>query len=511
MYTPGVVYGRSTTSTFATRDPAGERWYYRYPEEQRAADPIAVGGPRRRLYEPSAYADPQPSPYVERKGYDMRTAQSARAPLAPGLNFERPNWGRRPGPEAPQGRSYGKSVEDDDLDSQTDDDRGGIVVRENQRADVDGPAPSPKLAPSPRRGAEDHRLDQVQRLRDQMALLAQERDDLQLRLDEMAVARQGRVESRGETEWLQEQLRAARSEINTLKAELRRAPAATSEMEELQGELADVRAELQEARSALTELRIQQDNWKHEKAKMERDFDAELHEAEREVRQLQDARDQLQAQRDQLEDALQQAQVDFDELSTQFNLLTVKSAELEGVPAPPPRTPARQYSPSQPPAGPAYAPAHAHAPRPPQPDFVSPKAERDLKTGPVRGRGAFAPQDRAGDRPWAVRTRSTSPGPLTGGREPHTELCHRMGLGLRVLDNAYDPEDGILDVQTVGQGSLAEKAGIRLGDRIEKWNNRAILNREAFYEAVRKTPAGSSLRLGLNRAGIRKQVIITVP
>jgi len=35
----------------------------------------------------------------------------------------------------------------------------------------------------------------------------------------------------------------------------------------------------------------------------------------------------------------------------------------------------------------------------------------------------------------------------------------------QVLDNAYDPEDGILDVQTVGQGSLAEKAGIRLGDR----------------------------------------------
>ena len=39
-----------------------------------------------------------------------------------------------------------------------------------------------------------------------------------------------------------------------------------------------------------TELRIQQENWKAEKAKLERDFDTELHEAEREVATLQDQR-----------------------------------------------------------------------------------------------------------------------------------------------------------------------------------------------------------------------------
>eukprot|EP00668_Euglena_longa_P028877 GGOE01036210.1.p1 GENE.GGOE01036210.1~~GGOE01036210.1.p1 ORF type:complete len:490 (+),score=127.58 GGOE01036210.1:26-1471(+) len=481
MYAPGIVYSRPATSSAVRDSSAGERWYYRYPEENKVVDLSA----RRAAYEPSSY--------VERKSYDLRS-HSARSPA---LNFERPNWGRNF--TTGQGEVSGKHLEDDDDTYDDTTDRDEIVVRENQRADVEVGG-SPKLKPKVRQ--DDHRLDQVRHLRDQLDALSKERNDLQTRLDEMAAARKRQPESRAEVDHLQEQLRAARGEIASLKDQLRRTPPAHAdeEVEELQADLSETKEQLRSARSELTELRIQVDSLKKEKAKMEKDFDTELHEAEREIRQLQDARDQLQAQRDQLEDALNQAQADFDELSDQFNMLTVKSAEIEGLP-PPKVLPMKQFSPSRPPP----------SPRPAVQDALASPVKSDLKTGAVRGRGACAPQERPGDLPWAVRVRSTSPGAAAAGRDVHIDLCNQLGMGIRILDNAYDPEDGILEVQAVALGSLAEKAGLRLGDRIEKWNNRVITSRDGFYDAVRRTTPGSGLRLGLMRSGVRKMALISVP
>ena len=51
-----------------------------------------------------------------------------------------------------------------------------------------------------------------------------------------------------------------------------------------------------------------------------------------------------------------------------------------------------------------------------------------------------------------------------------------------MLDNAYDREDGILSVAGVQPGSLAERGGVRLDDRIEKWNRRFIQSREEYMQ-----------------------------
>jgi S1-C subfamily serine protease len=90
-------------------------------------------------------------------------------------------------------------------------------------------------------------------------------------------------------------------------------------------------------------------------------------------------------------------------------------------------------------------------------------------------------------------------------------VCGAIGLQIEVLEHAFDAEDGILDVHAVTAGGPAERAGVRLGDRIEKWNRRMISNREEFHKALSQTTSGSVLRLGLMRSGIRKQALITVP
>eukprot|EP00668_Euglena_longa_P032953 GGOE01042445.1.p1 GENE.GGOE01042445.1~~GGOE01042445.1.p1 ORF type:complete len:513 (-),score=109.11 GGOE01042445.1:192-1679(-) len=495
MYAHSVYYPQPIEQRryVVPEEPPGlGRWYYRptddLPPPRRLAPPepvlhqlFPVPAPARA----PAPANPQPKPgnsAVEREARGETWGD-----LRHRLDQVRPS--RSQAPEF--------SASDAGESEATEESSKEVIVRERATGEVE------VLGISPTNGPLDTQL--AHQLYRQLDKVMQERDELLARLEE---GTGGGGESR-----LREELRALRGENAKLKEQQRRTPAAASsyELQEAQREIEELRTRLAEAREELYAARAQDDQWRNEKAALEREFDHELHEAEKEIVEMEDQRDRLLAERERLESALREAQDDFDELSHQFNMLSLKYAERSGLPIPPP-----------PPSRPFLSHAAADPPPPgafpmaaPSVGFASP-AKTDLNTGPVRGRGVFSPQQPAGALPWAHHARpgaAAAPAPVPTRGDPRApfDLFQVIGVRVRVLDNAYDADEGILDVTDILPGSLAERAGMRLGDRIDKLNRHFVGNLQQLTEQLQKISPDSCLRLGVLRKGLRKQVIINLP
>eukprot|EP00667_Euglena_gracilis_P013606 EG_transcript_14033 len=255
---------------------------------------------------------------------------------------------------------------------------------------------------------------------------------------------------------------------------------------------------------------------------------------EAKVAGLQEEKDRACAERDRAQAALVQARTDFE-------ALVERVAPMAAVPSP--QGPSLGLAPqpwvsgsADPPAGPHGAdlfltPAHS-SPVPPR--YASapppgPPSDDGLRHGPPAP--SSPPQLHPPSQPAAIaaspphRRSPTAPpldSPGVWGARPTPpvqeeiswagmELFNVIGLEIEVRAGAHDADEGVVHVVDVRHASLAEKAGLRIGDRIDKWNYRYIEDAKALRDAVHKTAPGSRLRVSFFRKGIRKQTLIDVP
>jgi len=66
------------------------------------------------------------------------------------------------------------------------------------------------------------------------------------------------------------------------------------------------------------------------------------------------------------------------------------------------------------------------------------------------------------------------------------------------------------DVATVEPNSAAAKAGIRVGDVVTRFNDLAISDPNQLTAAVREQPAGSSVKITIQRGGREQQLDVTL-
>jgi hypothetical protein len=398
-------------------------------------------------------------------------------------------------------------------------------------------AAEPTRAPAAAAPAADR--GEVEALYEQLQRVTQERDELRNRT---------RPTDGGESVRLSEQLRIAFAETAQLRERLRRAPdeGTLQEVADLRRDNQELKHRLGQAHTERMELRAQGDAWFAEKRELEREFDHELHEAEKEIVQAEGERDRAISERDRLESALRLAQADFEELTQQFTRLAARYAEATGAAAPafggPSRPAADGWGDSLDPLGPgapANGPWGAAAPRRPGHPTAAANnphvAKTDLVTGPVRGYGAYSPlrQRPGAEPPSPPRTLPPSGSPLAiGGPQPPgrpasairpstatgrpgpfkgLEFFRLLGLDVAILDHAVDADEGIIEVRAVADGSLAERAGVRVEDRIDKINRHFIGDRAALVAELPKIPPQSTVRFGLMRRGIRKQALVNLP
>eukprot|EP00669_Euglena_mutabilis_P010341 TRINITY_DN5095_c0_g1_i1.p3 TRINITY_DN5095_c0_g1~~TRINITY_DN5095_c0_g1_i1.p3 ORF type:complete len:151 (+),score=34.08 TRINITY_DN5095_c0_g1_i1:950-1402(+) len=146
-----------------------------------------------------------------------------------------------------------------------------------------------------------------------------------------------------------------------------------------------------------------------------------------------------------------------------------------------------------------------------RPSDSAPGRSRPPRPGPSPPPGpplAIGGPQPPGRPPSAIRpsTATGRPGPFKG-----LEFFRLLGLDVAILDHAVDADEGIIEVRAVADGSLAERAGVRVEDRIDKINRHFIGDRAALVAELPKIPPQSTVRFGLMRRGIRKQALVNLP
>jgi serine protease Do len=113
---------------------------------------------------------------------------------------------------------------------------------------------------------------------------------------------------------------------------------------------------------------------------------------------------------------------------------------------------------------------------------------------------------REGRRAVPVRL-TTMPRPVAGER-----VAAEFGFVLRETDppaTAAGPPPSVPQITLVARGSVAEKAGLEVGDVILQVNDRGVLTREAAREALADTGLDRPLHLTVRRG--REAVSLTLP
>eukprot|EP00668_Euglena_longa_P014716 GGOE01018725.1.p1 GENE.GGOE01018725.1~~GGOE01018725.1.p1 ORF type:complete len:357 (-),score=47.41 GGOE01018725.1:205-1227(-) len=297
---------------------------------------------------------------------------------------------------------------------------------------------------------------------------------------------------------LRDQLEIAQQENSQLREQVRRLLDAEKIFEAQQGQqLTTVMAQLQAAGEVVATL-------------------------EAKATVLQEEKDRANAERDKVQAALLQSQSDFEALLQRF-------ASVGAIPSPPAPssgllsstavatnphgmdlflTPVHNVPAplghTQPLLGLATEeprpPPHPRSPTRPSPPHGLPSPHGQSPPPPLRE----SPRPHVAQPP-PVSTKQQA-APLAG-----MELIGILGLGIEMREGTHDADEGVVNVVDVRHMSLAEKAGLRIGDRIDKWNYRYIGDSPALVEALHKTAPGSRLRISFFRKGIRKHVLIDVP
>jgi serine protease Do len=71
-------------------------------------------------------------------------------------------------------------------------------------------------------------------------------------------------------------------------------------------------------------------------------------------------------------------------------------------------------------------------------------------------------------------------------------------------------EEGGVEITVVEQDSPAEKAGLKIGDVVLRYNGQRVEGIEPFARMVRETPAGKEVKIEISRAGALQTVMVRV-
>jgi len=92
---------------------------------------------------------------------------------------------------------------------------------------------------------------------------------------------------------------------------------------------------------------------------------------------------------------------------------------------------------------------------------------------------------------------------MIGGLKPNFTVHPRGFLGAEI-----ESKDKELVIKNVLSGSPAEKAGLKVGDRIEEAKGKSLNSSEDLLEAVKKLPEGTSLKLTVKRGEETKDITV---
>jgi serine protease DegQ len=90
-----------------------------------------------------------------------------------------------------------------------------------------------------------------------------------------------------------------------------------------------------------------------------------------------------------------------------------------------------------------------------------------------------------------------------GGMKPNYEVQPRGFLGAELEADSKE-----LVVKTVLSGGPADKAGLKAGDRIQTAKGKSVSSADELLEAVKKLPAGSTLKLSVKRGEDTKDLTV---
>src|ERR1019366_3458031 len=68
-------------------------------------------------------------------------------------------------------------------------------------------------------------------------------------------------------------------------------------------------------------------------------------------------------------------------------------------------------------------------------------------------------------------------------------------------------EEGGVEITVVEQDSPAEKAGLKVGDVVLKYNGQRVEGMQQFARMVHETPAGREVKIEISRAGAAQSVM----
>ena len=92
---------------------------------------------------------------------------------------------------------------------------------------------------------------------------------------------------------------------------------------------------------------------------------------------------------------------------------------------------------------------------------------------------------------------------MLGGMKPNFTVHPRGFIGVELESKSKE-----LIVKTVLAGSPAEKAGLKVGDRIAEVKGKSLSSSEDLLEAVKKLPEGTALKLSIKRGEETKDIIV---
>jgi len=90
-----------------------------------------------------------------------------------------------------------------------------------------------------------------------------------------------------------------------------------------------------------------------------------------------------------------------------------------------------------------------------------------------------------------------------------------IGVGMQEVDRERAKalklaEPSGVEITSVMQDSPAEKAGLKVGDVVLKYNGQKVEGNEQFARMVRETPAGREVKIEISRGGAWQQVMVKV-
>lgn len=90
-----------------------------------------------------------------------------------------------------------------------------------------------------------------------------------------------------------------------------------------------------------------------------------------------------------------------------------------------------------------------------------------------------------------------------------------IGVGMQEIDSERAKalklhEEGGVEITVVEPDSPAEKAGLKVGDVVLRYNGQPVEGNEQFARLVRETPAGRDVKVDISRSGMTQTVTVRV-